>query len=46
MCGAESREARDLAQDLGCQTAVQKLVLNHSPKVSATAREVLGLLQK
>lgn len=43
---AEGSEVLALAEDLGCEAAAQKLVLNHSQKVSATAREVSQLLRK
>ena len=46
MSSAEGDEVRELSQDLGLQPTVQKLVLNHSQRVSATARELARLMQK
>ena len=45
MSSAQGAEVRALTEDLGCEAAVQKLALNISQKVSATAREVLHLLR-
>ena len=46
MSSAQGVEVCALTENLGCEAEVQKLVTNHSQKVSAIAREVLHLLRK